>query len=341
MLKGESLRIPQNAWVMGGIWLDTPLMCLHKVFGRDLSQVAMSRTDWRIVQYHERPYLRHLTDGEIAQRFADVMGLPETLVHDNNTIGLVSAAAAKGGGFSVEWGLLSDVFEECRFRYHGNSYPPGHWQTQDSMAMVRPLNADRLRAAQTLSRRLHEIGTKRAVVKFGKAKHMRRLFEGGYVRMTAASRYSNMGGDNARQDNERKITLNTVQGKKTVVKCSDYWMFCVAKCTDDHPLLMRLFHDFDADACVAIQDFKEFFVRLQNLCRHMIPNTKAMFGSVRYVDPVLDAVVPSDLPMTKHFRFMYQKEVRMACVPVNAKPSALKPIDLRIGSMKDYATYID
>ena len=73
----------------------------------------------------------------------------------------------------------------------------------------------------------------------------------------------------------------------------------------------------------------------------MIPNTKAMLGSVRYVDPVLDDVVPSDLPMTKHFRFMYQKEVRKVCVPVNVASGALKPIDLRIGPMWDYAKYID
>ena len=59
----------------------------------------------------------------------------------------------------------------------------------------------------------------------------------GDIRMTAATQYSGMDGDNARQDNERKIMLNPFQGKRTVVECGDYWMFCVAKCTDDHPLL--------------------------------------------------------------------------------------------------------
>lgn len=174
---------------------------------------------------------------------------------------------------------------------------------------------------------------------------MRALHEHGEMILKPASEYdkSEMDGDLARQDNERRLETNVYKSTKKVFQCGDYWMYSVSECTGDPIILNRLFGDFNATACVVIDNVPAFFDRLNHLVRFIFPNTCRKWGHVSYVDPLLAELSEDDLPnlpMIKHFRFMYQHEFRYVAVPNNEVRERLEPKKLRLGSLRDIATYI-
>ena len=343
LLSGQMINVPPpSAWVLGDTWLDTPRLCLEAVFGQDMSKIYMSRQSCQTVKYHDRPYLTHLSDGELDQRFSDVIGLPITIDAESNKVGFKPVVPlSENKLFSIEIEKMSDVFEECRCRYDGNYFPPTRIGKRDTGFSPLPLDDQRSRVAKKLSRYLRNTGTKHTIVRFGEAEYMRRLYERGELRMVPATEYSAKCGDNARQDDERTMSLNPYRGERRVVECSNYWLFSVSECANNPELLTRLFHDFKADACVAITDAPRFFGNLIGECRLRIPGTNALVGPVRYLDPVLDDVTSPNLPMVKHFRFLYQREVRTICVPHEHTSKALEVKKMWVGPLSEYAQYFD
>ncbi|MCY3813508.1 MAG: hypothetical protein OXH15_17070, partial [Gammaproteobacteria bacterium] len=105
----------------------------------------------------------------------------------------------------------------------------------------------------------------------------------------------------------------------------------------------RFFLDFDADCCVIIMR-RPFVERLISKAPPQLPNTSMSVGGVRYVDPLgaLPSSWPvksSDIPMTKLFRYAYQREVRFTCVP--SKPTEqLEPRVLHLGPLTDIAELV-
>ena len=343
LLSGHMISaLPPSAWILGDTWLDTPRLCLKAVFGQDMSKVSMRRQNWQIAKYHDRPYLTHLSDSELNERFGDAIGLSITIDSESNKIGVkLSVPVSENEVFATEDTKWMDVLEECRCRYGGDYLPPQRRVAQSTDSVPELLTARRSRVAKKLSRYLRSTGAKHTIVRFGEAEYMRRLYERGEIRMAPATDYSAKCGDNARQDDERTMVLNPYRGKRKVVECSNYWLLSVSECTDDPELLTRLFQDFKADACVAINDAPRFFNDMIVQCRLTIPGTNTLAGPVRYVDPVLDDVTSPDLPMAKHFKFLYQREVRAICVPRKYTSRTLKEKFIRVDGLSEYAQYFD
>ena len=65
-----------------------------------------------------------------------------------------------------------------------------------------------------------------------------------------------------------------------------------------------------------------------------------MEGSVTYYDPYRDYTKFRVPEMAKHFGYAYQKEARIVFKPPQRMSVPLKPINLTMGSMRDYADLI-
>ena len=344
LLQGDSSVVTQDAFIgWPPRWYRTPRDCIDGLFGPDMPKITMSRTNWAIIQYWDNPYLSHLTQDELGERFADVIGLGSYL--KDNKIALTMPADEEQQGFNREWTLLNDVFTESRRRY-GVPYPNGYEEVKDREAIVRPLDERRWKLAEKLLSCLRDVDSNRVAIKFGRAEYMMPFFSKGEMRISSASYYAQMQGDNARQDNEMRLVLSQHSScERKIIKCRDYWMYCMTQCPSNIELATRLLYDFEADSCVVIHDAKKFFEILGTHCqlrRHRLrmPRTKTKHGPVRYVDPVLDDTTPNTLPMTKHFRFLYQKELRMVWMPIKPKAKIPPHIKLSMGSLAGFAECI-
>lgn len=340
--QGSHVAIPKPFWLTGYCcWHDSPRQCLQEALGVSASQCFMSRTDARILQYHDKPYMRHLTNEEMAERFNDVISIPMTLTSDGK-VGIVSPESSGPEIFAPEVEKITDVFEECRYRYGGDYHPPEDQIRRPGQVPI-PSNISESASSsmQELDRILQTSPTKAVLAKFGDSRYMRPMYESGKLRMTPASFYD-AEQNAARQDDERRIELNIYQGDRKVLRHWDYWTFCMSRCTQDPKILFRLFQDFDADSCVLIRDEAWFFHHLHQLCRLLIPHTTTSLRPVQYIDPLLDNIDSTQIPTSKHLRFMYQHEVRMVAVPKRnrMRTEKLRPVDLCLGPMHEHATYI-
>ena len=213
------------------------------------------------------------------------------------------------------------------------------------------------------------------IVKYGKREHMEKLMRG-ELYLNSASNYNRSVHNQAVRDNELEIAFKggivralhptlyhnkdnqpprpSINGFRPVFDCpdlkadeyatttvqshGDYWMFCAANALDP-----RFFADFDADCCVTIMR-QLFFDRLADKAPPQLPNTSMSIGSVRYVDPLGAMpsswpVESSDIPMTKLFRYSYQREARFVCLP-NKPTERLEPRVLQLGSLTDIAELV-
>ena len=122
---------------------------------------------------------------------------------------------------------------------------------------------------------------------------------------------------------------------------TDYWTYCLSQLLDP-----RLFSDFEANACVIIK-IKPFLEKLAYMMKFEKPWAGFRFGRVTYDDPLgafsseRPAYVPSDLvPITKLFRYAYQRELRFVWMP--SKPQEkLNPIELTLGPLSGFAELLE
>jgi hypothetical protein len=112
----------------------------------------------------------------------------------------------------------------------------------------------------------------------------------------------------------------------------DFYIYCLSAA-----IYYRLPTDFDADAALVIRDPKQFIFRIKQAFRKARPGYRAVSGEVLYYDPYTDHRNLSQPQMTKHLRYAYQREHRIAFVPDRHATLPDQPIFLDIGSMTDYA----
>lgn len=339
---GDLSIVKDHSWILHPMWYKTPRQCIEVAFGRELSDVSMSRTNWHIVAYWDTLYLQAMSDHDISVRFSDLVGLSLLLTTDNK---LAPSTVSPNNSvdshisFSPVWAKLSDVFEECRRRY-GDHYPKGHRHARSSMAMPLPLDSAGMVLARRMVDKLSQSDD--TIVKFGDSRYLRCFYAEGAMRLSAASTYKNMDGDLARRDNEMALELTETDGRKRMVRCNDYWTWCATGRPQSTKVATRLIGDFRADCCVVIPQGRRFLNDLATSCRLVIPGAQVTVAPVRYIDPMFDEVVPEALPTTKHFRYMYQHEVRLVCVPGNSGISEhSKYVNVKMGPLKKYgADYI-
>ncbi len=157
------------------------------------------------------------------------------------------------------------------------------------------------------------------LVKYGKADHMRRLYEHGELYLAPASAFGDPDHNQAIGDHELSLPLyGVIANDSGVLKASDFyanpdvmrapdrrfhplfhapaaqrdeligiesygpdaWLYCLSDL-----LAPRLFSDFEADACVVLQR-KAFSARVCNALRPPTGNELLAHGPVQYVDSI-------------------------------------------------------
>lgn len=200
----------------------------------------------------------------------------------------------------------------------------------------------------------HLIGAK--LVKYGSAAHMRRALYEGIFRLAPASYYSDPSLNAAVQDDELHIyndyradqvsamhicsatgaeTRLDLRGQVHVVHSalSDYSILCLGS-----SLSVRMFEDFEAEACLVIKDNAEFSRRLTCATAVPLSGCTAHIAGVGYVDPLRTKTRPTVF-FEKHFRYSYQEEVRFAWIP-KIPVEKVEPVMVCLGSLADIAELV-
>jgi len=303
---------------------------------------------WRKI-YRANRYCRHLSQKELNQRIRDVL-LNNLVLTLDAKVGLHPI-----GPDGMRWmELWTHVLEEMVLR-HG-PYPNGF--TRDILhSEPFPDFAGKLgeKAAAILASK--GLRPSDVFIKFGKAKHMKSLFEYGAMRVQSASYYATPDHNGAIKDDELSLPLSLALSRDDIIKVvlnpqdvpdrpiekrlditykagTDYWLYCLATAVEP-----RLFVDFQADSCVIIKDRKRFqhMMTLQSVAK--FSKTSHRHGKAIYIDPIIPSTTNIDVPMSKHFRYEYQNEYRFVWKPI--KPMANLPyVDLELGSLESFAELI-
>lgn len=250
------------------------------------------------------------------------------------------------------WELFTHVCEEMALRF-------GPFPTDFSNEMFHtdPVPDFVGELGKRAASKLEHLRGSNVAIKFGKPEHMRALFENGSLRIQPASFYVQPDHNGAIRDDElaldislnldRDVILQLVSNPQDVPMAplsqrmdmswesnTDYWLYCVTTA-----LTPRLFVDFDAEACVVIKDLPRFKDAIQSWVSAEIGCCKITNGPVAYIDPVLPPSGMIDVPMSKHFRYSYQREYRFVWLPPEPK-SSLEYLDVQIGSLEEYGELI-
>ena len=282
---------------------------------------------WRRM-YHSRRYCQDLTQTELNQRIRDIF-LGFLTIEPSGKIGL-----REMGPEGVRWmELWTHVLEEMALR-HG-PFPKGFTrEILHSEPFPDFIGALGRRTASILAGRNLQPNT--FLIKFGKAKHMRELFEEGKLRVSPATYYAVSTHNGAIRDDELSLPLSLSLTREDVMKVvlnpqdvpkdltsrrldieyrcgTDYWIYCLTTVVES-----RLFVDFNAAT---------------------FPSADFSHGRVKYIDPLLPETATIDVCMSKHFRYEYQGEYRFLWRPTHPQ-AALPYADLRLGSLSDIAELV-
>ena len=299
--------------------------------------------------YRENRYCRHLSQKELNQRVRDLL-LNMLRLTPEAKIGLPPLESE--GKKAIE--IWTHVLEEMVLRHgpYPNGFSPDILHSEPFPDLVGELGT---KAAGILaSKRLRSDDV---FIKFGKTEHMRSLVEKGALRIQSASYYATPDHNGAIRDDELSLPLSLALSRDDIIKVvlnpqdvpngpieqrvdftynagTDYWLYCVSSAVEP-----RLFVDFQADSCVIINDKVRFqrLLTLQSAAK--FPNTGHRHGKAIYIDPLRPSSAIIDVPMSKHFRYEYQREYRFVWRPV--KPMANVPyIELELGSLEGIAELV-
>ena len=311
--------------------------------------------DWAR-EYHANRYLRFDTRAGLYQRYQDLITNITVLTHTGNQ----SLTDEK------HWHrLFQHVVSEMFLR--GEPPVPHNFDPSVAPAILFPDKEMCTRAAEAVAGVLTQDP---CLVKYGKAKHMRELFERGEVLMSPASGYGQPEHNQAVHDNELvSVYYGAVTNSTGYVKARDFhanpdlldtpnhrflplfrapdaardeatgiefsgpdvWMFCMSEL-----LTPRLFSDFDADACVILNP-RQFEARFLDAWRAWPDRAALRIGQVQYIDPVgayAEPPSPRDVHFDKTFRFAYQAEYRFVAYPAQMTESLISPRKLTLGPLK-------
>jgi hypothetical protein len=303
---------------------------------------------WRRI-YGANRYCRHLSQTELNQRIRDV--LLNLLVLTPKAQIAPMPMEPDGGRWAELW---THVIEEMCLR-HG-PYPAGFtreilhsepfpdWVGELGQKAAAVLSAKGLRSDQVF-------------IKFGKAEHMQSLIERGALRVQSASYYATPDHNGAVRDDELSLPLSLSLTREQIIKVvlnpqevpdsvidqrldityksgTDYWLYSVTTAVEP-----RLFVDFGFNSCVIIKDTDRFQKLLTLQSASGFPNTGHRHGRAVYVDPQLPLPTVIDVPMSKHFRYEYQREYRFVWRPTTPRAN-LPYVDLELGSLRTIAELV-
>jgi len=315
-----------------------------------VATTALPETKPAVTAYARAPYLGLLTTDQLFERFR-ILGAATMAMDDD---GFLSPAP---------WDMWHDKWIHAAVELTFRDLSPIDERARPDWSFARTPRV--LRAMAALKRRRLEWGP-HVLVKYGEPRFLRQALDEGRFRIAPASYYSDPTLNPAQRDDEQSRQLidaateltstlgplgdtitSSERGLYThpVQVVVDYYIFCVAG-----GWYLRLFDDFDADACLVITDPQRFARELSEAVRRTLPGWHCAFESVRYIDPVQPVTSLSDeerrsfMPfLCKDFRYWYQHEVRAAWLPPTAKgaDAKLDYLYVTLESLVDYCELIE
>ena len=186
-------------------------------------------------------------------------------------------------------------------------------------------------------------------VKYGSPAELKELYGEGQIWIRPASGYSDPSLSLAIRDEELEVVAGLPLGTRlkrqsdngeyqeipiagrifaTKKSETDFYIYCTAA-KYDH----RLFDDFKSDACLLVHDPKGFAMKIVEACKQSYSDWLFAEKMVCYYDPLrLNRI--DDIPLSKHFRFWYQREYRIVLKPKDPI-KRLEPIKLSLGKVSD------
>ncbi|MEO0410963.1 MAG: hypothetical protein AAF221_03860 [Pseudomonadota bacterium] len=320
----------------------------REIYEQRLAEGKLTRGDsWRL-DYLKYPYLLGAPDFRLKERFRDVF-LNVMELGEDGRIRLVSLT--ENDAFMQ---MFSHILEEYQNRTGGE--PPG-----EDIEAARSQILGYHKNGKPIGVKLfqgYEPPNTPILVKYGKREFLEPMISSGRMRIANAGMYSKPDLIGSMHDNEtsREFFIPTFKERlngqdhlayngdkiefhdddiRMPVVFGDYYVFSL--CEDIH---IRMPTDFDADAAIVVRDPIQFKQRLISTFLAHFPDWKPIEGNVTYYDPYRDYTKIKVPEMVKHFRYAYQKEVRIVFKPLTFQNQPLEPVFLSIGSMSDYSDLV-
>jgi hypothetical protein len=288
---------------------------------------------WRL-QYRQDRYMVNLDNDQLNERFKDVLNNQQSLT-------VVGKLALN----NIWMEMCTHLFEE----YHFRGGIPTHLGKE--VSIVNTTYPDKPKAMNIIEKfEIPKSG--KFLIKLGKSKYLKDMFENGYILINPASYFSDPSLNQAQKDDELNLNLESHPLRLTIsdnlsksnikpignvrynIKAlSDFYVYCMASTLEP-----RLFDDFNADSCILIHKPEEFCKNLIDSCKKQFRQDYVWRGfafPINYIDPLNPPTLNLDIYFTKHFRYWYQREFRIAWLP--QKPvDKLEPILVELGDIKRY-----
>lgn len=300
----------------------------------------VTRQEYVEMHYRQDPNLQHLNEGELAKRLKDVTNNLMTLT-EGQQIGIIPMD--QNGDY---WNTaIIHVHEEFRLR---GGIPPAHLRDLPYPNYDWPGVDKAFAAVSTMN-----LVPGKYLVKYSKLEFLQAALERGAIRISPASSYDDSSLNRAVRDNELELSLrprpqlvkNAALERfsddlkppvpavgpvvETLTAPTNYYVYCLAS-----EFSLRLFADFEADACLIIMKPRIFMERLFSAVLAQLPGWTAFGVGVNYVDPVNAVKEEIDIFYSKDFSYAYQKEYRLIWKPPTQE-GTLPYIHVEVGSLKD------
>lgn len=287
----------------------------------------MKRQEMIQLQYRARRYMQHLTDQELEQRAKDIF-LNQLVLTEENKIGL-HPIKQEGEYWAT---VCIHLLEEFNIRY--GPYPAGFKRGFIKEVRVPDPNLDIASKACNVVKRMN-VEPNKHFFRYSKLQWLEVTHKRGKFRISPASSYSDPSLNPAIQDDELRLTFQPAKQTKIVKESgSNYYVYCLSSI-----LVPRLFLDFDADACLIIWEPQGFISRLINSFEMENPGWSGVVKEVKYIDPLNSSPNQTDILSCKHFRYSYQKEVRIIWLP-SEPVKELQHQFIELGSLEDCSELI-
>jgi hypothetical protein len=329
LMSGFQLHGPIPKDVRGGFssWEDAEVAASREYeewrSGKVPLGTKVTRQEHWEMHYRMDRYLTHLTEEELATRLDEVLNNLMTLTEDQK-IGIIRMDA-EGDQLSASF---AHVLEEYRLRRSGIP--------EDRIKNLHIPNYEwpGIRTAFESFNKLN-VAPGEYILKYSKAEYLTETIEQGIIRISPASTYDDPSLNYAIRDNELSFSLQSSEAKsehpsaQLVIASSDYYVYCMA-----NEFSLRLFGDFEADACLVVTQPLVFLNRLGDAVMKQLPGWSGFARPVKYLDPAKAKTSDIDIFCTKSFRFVYQREYRLIWKPPTPQ-KGLPYLHVQVGSLHD------
>jgi len=301
------------------------------------------------LNYRKERYMDHLSETDLYIRAKDIL----INCIEINKDGKFAADLSDDYGqfFWVRW---THIIEEYRIRY-GSFRPMFDKQNVDGLCI--PKNFTLINKANLKINQVDK-NSKPNLYKYGKLEYLKQYLKNGNIRISPASSYKDPSLNHAINDDELnfisqnhpsklkmevfdkfgnfKGLVKPLEGKLTFTSTTDYYVFCMSTI-----LSPRLFVDFDnADGCLIIKNTTVFLKKLLEGFLKSNNNYLGQIGVVKYVDPIFANYKEYDQFYSKHFRYAYQRELRVSFIP-GKDIKQLEYKVLQLGNLEDCCELIE